>query len=146
VRIAASCPYECPNLRGAVARVVWSLDTADHGFEIIAVVDDSPEETWEVRRRSPAVTRAFTPCAGKTRKSTSINVIVRLPYLMFPAIGTVLAVRLKQVRLVSPLALLIVYHFAVYASILPQARYSVPVIPFLSSVPVSLWRQRRHGS
>jgi hypothetical protein len=70
--------------------------------------------------------------AGKTWTSTSMNLVVQLPYLILAVMGTMLSVRNKRFKLVAPLALLIVYYVAVYVPILAQARYSVPLIPFLS--------------
>ena len=70
--------------------------------------------------------------AGKTLKATITNLIVQLPFLILAVIGTVLAVRDNRLKIVAPLALLILYYVAVYVPILAQARYSVPLIPFLS--------------
>jgi hypothetical protein len=70
--------------------------------------------------------------AGKTWKSTSINLVVQLPYLVLAIVGTVLSLRGGQIRTIAPLALIILYIVAVYIPILAQARYSVPLIPFLS--------------
>ena len=61
-----------------------------------------------------------------------MNLVVQLPYLVLAILGTVLSVRNNRIRLVAPLALLIIYYVAVYVPILAQARYSVPLIPFLS--------------
>ena len=70
--------------------------------------------------------------AGKTWKSTGMNLIVQIPYLVLAIIGAVLALRNGEVKIVGPLVLLITYYVAVYVPILAQARYSVPLIPFLS--------------
>jgi 4-amino-4-deoxy-L-arabinose transferase-like glycosyltransferase len=90
-------------------------------------------------QRSP---RLFVSCvrsnlsnfwfAGKTRKATAINLVLQVPYLIFSVIGIVLAVRNGQVRAVAPLALFVTYYVAVHVPILAQARYSIPLIPFLS--------------
>jgi hypothetical protein len=68
---------------------------------------------------------------GKTWKSTSINLVVQLPYLILAIVGTVLSLRRGKLRTIAPLALIILYIVAVHVPILSQARYSVPLIPFL---------------
>lgn len=70
--------------------------------------------------------------AGKSWMSTGMNVVVQLPYLILAAIGTVVCVKNKRFRTIGPFVLFIVYVVAVYVPILAQARYSVPLIPFLS--------------
>ena len=64
--------------------------------------------------------------------STGLNVLVQLPYLILAAIGTVVCVKTKRFLAIGPLVLFIVYVVAVYVPILAQARYSVPLVPFLS--------------
>ncbi len=71
-------------------------------------------------------------CAGKTWASTGANLIVQLPYLILSFVGIRIALRNYQGRLIAPLLLFIVYTVAVYMPILAQARYSVPLIPFIS--------------
>lgn len=70
--------------------------------------------------------------AGKSWLSTGMNVLVQLPYLVLAAIGTVVCVKNKRFLAIAPLVIFIVYVVAVYVPILAQARYSVPLIPFLS--------------
>jgi 4-amino-4-deoxy-L-arabinose transferase-like glycosyltransferase len=70
--------------------------------------------------------------AGKTGESTRMNLVIQIPYLLLGIVGIVLSVRIGQWELAAPLVLLILYAIAIYAPILAQARYSVPVIPFLS--------------
>lgn len=70
--------------------------------------------------------------AGKTWKSTHMNLIVQLPFLILAIMGTVLSVRNSQFKIIAPMLLFIAYVVAVYTPILAQARYSVPLIPFLS--------------
>jgi 4-amino-4-deoxy-L-arabinose transferase-like glycosyltransferase len=69
---------------------------------------------------------------GKTRVSTMLNEIVQLPYLILSVIGIIVAVRNGQIKIIAPIVLLLVYIVALYAVILAQARYSAPLIPFLS--------------
>jgi len=70
--------------------------------------------------------------AGKFWMSTSVNLLVQLPYLILAVIGTVVSVKNKRFPTIGPFVLFIVYVVAVYVPILAQARYSVPLIPFLS--------------
>jgi len=70
--------------------------------------------------------------AGKTWASTGANMIVQLPYLVLAFLGIRVALRRYQWRAIAPLILFIAYTIAIYAPILAQARYSVPLIPFMS--------------
>ncbi len=70
--------------------------------------------------------------AGKTRMATGANVLIQLPYLVLAMIGAVIGLRNQLWRVVAPIVLLIGYVVSVYIPILAQARYSVPLIPFLS--------------
>lgn len=69
--------------------------------------------------------------AGKTQMATTINLIVQLPYLLLAGIGVVVGLRDHKGRFVGPIVLLIGYVVAVSLPILAQARYSVPLVPFL---------------
>jgi hypothetical protein len=70
--------------------------------------------------------------AGKSRMSTTMNVVAQLPYLILAGIGIVVCVKNQRFTMIGPFLLLIVYFLAVYIPILAQARYSIPLIPFLS--------------
>jgi len=90
-------------------------------------------------RRSPSL---FVKCVGanlfnfwfrgKTMESTRLNLILEVPYLFLAMAGLVMAVRNGLFNAVAPVLLLIVYLVAVSVVVLAQARYSVPLIPFLS--------------
>lgn len=90
-------------------------------------------------RRSPEL---FVKCVGanlfnfwfrgKTSESTRLNLILEVPYLLLAMAGLVIAVRNGLFNAVAPMFLLIAYLVAVSVVILAQARYSVPLIPFLS--------------
>ena len=69
---------------------------------------------------------------GKTRNSTILNTVVQLPYLILAIIGAILTLRNKQAKVIAPMVLLLVYIVSVHVVILAQARYSVPLTPFLS--------------
>lgn len=70
--------------------------------------------------------------AGKTEQSTVANTIVQLPYLILAIAGVVVSMRNHHFRLIGILVLLILYFLCVHAPILAQARYSMPLIPFIS--------------
>jgi hypothetical protein len=69
---------------------------------------------------------------GKTVASTTMNLVLEIPYLLLAMVGLAVAVRNGQFEAVAPMLLLITYVIAVSVVILAQARYSVPLIPFLS--------------
>ncbi|MCK5241997.1 glycosyltransferase family 39 protein [bacterium] len=71
-------------------------------------------------------------CAGKNWWATLLNMIVQLPFLLLAMAGAYLSVRNGQAKSVGPIILFIAYYVLVYVPILAQARYSVPLIPFLS--------------
>jgi 4-amino-4-deoxy-L-arabinose transferase-like glycosyltransferase len=70
--------------------------------------------------------------AGKTWKSTLLNLAVQLPYMILAVAGAVLCVKNHQFKVLAPLVLFMLYVIAVYIPILAQARYSVPLLPFMS--------------
>ena len=70
--------------------------------------------------------------AGKTWMATAVNALVQLPYLAFAFVGVVVGFRNRESRVIGPLVLFIGYIMAVHLPILSQARYSIPLIPFLS--------------
>ncbi len=70
--------------------------------------------------------------AGKTPTATYLNLAIQLPYLLLAGAGIIIGFREHQSRLVALIILLIGYVVAVYIPILAQARYSIPLVPFLS--------------
>lgn len=71
-------------------------------------------------------------CGGRTWKSVAMNVVVQLPLLALALIGVILAVKNNQFKTIAPMGLLILYIVGVSVPILSLARYSVPLIPFVS--------------
>lgn len=69
---------------------------------------------------------------GKTAGSTEMNMMIQIPYLFLALIGAVLALSSRRIAPIAPMLLLIVYLVGIYVAILAQARYSVPLLPFLS--------------
>jgi 4-amino-4-deoxy-L-arabinose transferase-like glycosyltransferase len=72
--------------------------------------------------------------AGKTWSATAINAAVQLPYLILAGMGIVYCLKNRRIRLAGPIVLFITYIWAVHAPILAQARYSIPLIPLVSSL------------
>jgi hypothetical protein len=70
--------------------------------------------------------------AGKTKMATRANLLVQMPYLILAGIGAAIGFKNHMSRIVGPIVLLVGYVISVYIPILAQARYSVPLIPFLS--------------
>jgi len=69
---------------------------------------------------------------GKTDDSVKMNITVQFPLLILAGIGVALSARDGQLKVVAPMILLIVYSMVISAPILAQARYSVPVIPYVA--------------
>ena len=69
---------------------------------------------------------------GKSRAATAENVLVQLPYMALAGIGIVIGIKNGLTRIIAPILLFCVYVVTVYLPILAQARYSVPLVPFLS--------------
>jgi 4-amino-4-deoxy-L-arabinose transferase-like glycosyltransferase len=69
---------------------------------------------------------------GKTGNSVRLNLAVQLPFLILAGIGISLSARNGQLKVIAPMILLIVYSMAISVPILAQARYSVPLIPYLA--------------
>lgn len=70
--------------------------------------------------------------AGKTWQVTWMNVVVQGPFLLLALAGGYRLWRQGYGRRMALLVLFILYLFAVHVPIHAQARYSVPLIPFLS--------------
>jgi 4-amino-4-deoxy-L-arabinose transferase-like glycosyltransferase len=71
-------------------------------------------------------------CGGKTWQAAALDAIVQFPLVALALMAVVLWTRNGRVEAIAPLALTIVYIVAASAPILAQARYSAPLIPFLS--------------
>lgn len=79
-----------------------------------------------------ATNLAYFWIGGKTGDSIRMNLVLQVPFLILAVMGAVLAVRHGQAGLVGPMVLLIGYSIAISLPILAQARYSVPLIPYMS--------------
>lgn len=69
---------------------------------------------------------------GKTWQSTIMNLAIQVPYLTLALLGAIVCIRSGRRTVVAPLILIVLYSVIVTIPILAQARYSVPVIPFIS--------------
>ncbi len=85
--------------------------------------------------------------AGKSWRVTWINVIVQLPYLVLAIMGAFFVIRRGRGASILPLILLLVYVVSVHAPIAAQARYSIPLVPFLAILAGiaigTVWERRR---
>lgn len=81
--------------------------------------------------------------AGKTWSVTLLNLLLQLPMIILAGIGSYQVFKEGNFKKVGPLILIIVYFTAVYSPIHAQARYSVPLIPFMS-ILACLGVQRIH--
>jgi hypothetical protein len=82
---------------------------------------------------------------GKTGDSVKMNMAVELPLLILAGIGIALSARNGHLKVIAPMILMIVYSMAVSAPIIAQARYSVPMIPYvaiLACIPLLTLRRR----
>lgn len=70
--------------------------------------------------------------AGKTWQVTWLNVAIQAPFLMLAFVGCYSISRRGQWRQMALPLLLIVYLYAIHIPIHAQARYSVPLIPFIA--------------
>lgn len=70
--------------------------------------------------------------AGRTWSVTLINMLLQLPMIVLAIIGTYKIFKEGNLRKVVPLLWIVLYFFIVYSIIHAQARYSVPLIPFMS--------------
>lgn len=77
---------------------------------------------------------------GKNTTATLVNICIQLPYMLLALLGLVQGYRAADRALLGPIILFIAYSVAVYAPIHAQARYSVPLVPFLAmlaAIPLS---------
>ncbi len=69
---------------------------------------------------------------GKDGDSMRMNLLVQFPLLIIAAVGIVLSARRKQLEVINPMLLLMIYNILMCTPILALARYSVPLIPYVS--------------
>ena len=69
---------------------------------------------------------------GKNHGVTLANIAVQFPFLLLAGAGLWMGRHHAARRILMPMVLLIVYMMAISAPILAQARYSVPLIPYLA--------------
>jgi 4-amino-4-deoxy-L-arabinose transferase-like glycosyltransferase len=69
---------------------------------------------------------------GKTWTSTALNAVIQLPFLILTVLGIRAVVRAGAGRTTGVFMLFIAYLMLLHVPVLAQARYSVPLVPFLS--------------
>ena len=69
---------------------------------------------------------------GKTWMSVAVNAALQTPFLVLAILGIAFFLKNGRFKDIAPPVLLIVYVVAVSTPILAQARYSVPLVPFVS--------------
>jgi CHASE2 domain-containing sensor protein len=83
---------------------------------------------------------------GKTWSVTWINVSLQTPFMAAAIVGAYILWRRRQARRIAIIVLFIFYLVAIHALIFAQARYGIPLVPFmaiLASVAlVKGWRDR----
>jgi hypothetical protein len=75
--------------------------------------------------------------SGKTFTATALDVAVQLPYLLLALVGVIRSSKNENAKTVRILVLFVGYLMLIHAPILAQARYSIPLVPFLSVLAVS---------
>ena len=71
-------------------------------------------------------------CGGRTWKTAVMDAFVQFPLLALALLGFVISVRNGESKNIAPLPLIVIYIVGISVPILALARYSVPVIPFVS--------------
>jgi len=69
---------------------------------------------------------------GKTWLASLYNLAAQLPYMVAAIVGAIAVARRGRIRTIGLLILFCLYTILVYVPIHAQARYSIPLIPFLS--------------
>jgi 4-amino-4-deoxy-L-arabinose transferase-like glycosyltransferase len=83
--------------------------------------------------------------AGKTPRSTLVNVCVQLPFMLLALAGVFIEWRRLDRVTLAMLLLFVFYTMCVYAPIHALARYSVPLVPILAilaAIPICRWTSR----
>lgn len=132
--------------RGKIARAA-GYHFVDNFFPLFFSARDELEFSRDLTRRvvsyyesHPAV---FLQCAtsnlvnfwiaGKRPWVTRVNALVQVPYFLLALVGAVwLGRRPGGSSYVTPILLVICFHWAVCAASMAQARYTVPLVPLLA--------------
>jgi Dolichyl-phosphate-mannose-protein mannosyltransferase len=69
--------------------------------------------------------------AGRTWKSTILNILAQTPYLILSALGIHFCIRRGYLQQMLPILSFAAYFYIIHLPIIALARYSVPLIPFL---------------
>lgn len=84
---------------------------------------------------------------GKRWKIALLNMLLHIPFILVALAGAYLLWKRNQMKQVEVVILFILYLYAVHVPVLAQARYSVPLVPFLAILPsiaiINFWRIRQ---
>jgi dolichyl-phosphate beta-glucosyltransferase len=84
-------------------------------------------------------------CAGKTWAATTANAMLQIPFLFLAVLGAWRGVKAGAARAIFVWIAFVCYVMFVHLPILAQARYSVPLIPYIAILaPMSLLRDGRN--
>jgi 4-amino-4-deoxy-L-arabinose transferase-like glycosyltransferase len=82
--------------------------------------------------------------AGKSWQVTWLNMVLQLPFVIIALAGAYLLWKRSQLKQAAFILLFILYLYAVHVPVHAQARYSVPLVPFLAILAsiaiVHFWR------
>jgi 4-amino-4-deoxy-L-arabinose transferase-like glycosyltransferase len=109
-----------------------STDEVDFSNHLVAKLLDSYQQSPILFIRVVGVNLFNFWFGGRTWQSVALNVIVQLPLLIFAIVGAVACLKNSRGKSIAPLALMILYIVAISVPILALARYSVPLVPFVS--------------
>lgn len=113
-----------------------STDELKFSSYLLARVADDYRKSPGLFARVISMNLLYFWVGGKTETSVIMNLVVQVPLLILGVFGIALSVRNNQLKAIAPMILLIVYSIGVSVPILAQARYSVPIIPYLSILAV----------
>jgi hypothetical protein len=97
-------------------------------------------ETPSLLLRCAAGNLAYFWVAGRTGSSVRLNVAAQVPYLVLAVLGAAVLARRGQAPALAPMGLVVAYVVLLHSVVAAQARYSVPLVPFLAvcaAVPLS---------
>ena len=82
--------------------------------------------------------------SGKRWQETWLNMVLQLPFVLIALAGAYLLWKRSQLKQAAVILLFILYLYAVHVPVHAQARYSIPLVPFLAILAsiaiVNFWR------
>jgi hypothetical protein len=147
-KIAKKLGYPYKEVPGAYYQVFYSSeDELKFSNYLLATVVDAYSKSPMLFVKNTSWNLFNFWFRGKTFSATLINIFIQLPYLFLASIGVFLFAIIGRPKIIAPMILVLVYVIGIHIPIVALARYSVPLIPFLSvfvcmSV-MSLWQRMR---